>query len=136
MTSRADKRADRVPSLTLLRDASLQRGFLWLRESRRCTWAKQEGERGPDSFHHLRDPTNQDWQWEGQVCCCPAWEVEQEVPEREENWLGLFRDQSNPSILLFIHPSFHLSPCSTPTPTEVPVLGVQTRRWRWSRLRL
>lgn len=88
------------------------------RDSEMCTCAKLEEEGGPDSFHHLGDPTNQGQQGEGEVHCCLAWDV---GAGSVTGARGLARDWS---VLPSLHSSVFHPPSSTPNSTEGPVLGV------------
>lgn len=106
-----------------MRDASSE-GVLSFRASKRCLKAKQEGEGGPDPFHHLRDPANQDQQGQGEAHCCLAWEAPAGMPKGLGGLagglleMGVFLQSLHSSVLL--SPSAHQS---TPNATEVPLSG-------------
>lgn len=78
-------------------------------------WTKQEGEGGPGSFHHLRDPHTSGQQGQG--------EAHSPGGAGRTGWRP-FRDGCVPSVTPLIRPPSPIQPQSTPNPAEVPWLGV------------
>lgn len=77
-----------------------------------------------DSSHHLRDPTNQGQQGDGEAQGCPAWEARAGVTEGPEDRLGaVWRLGCSFSHSVRLSSFRHPPVWSTPSLTELPALG-------------